>query len=212
MKIKWLGHAAFVIYGEKTLVTDPYNPKVGDLPSDLTADVVTVSHSHLDHDYVEGVGGGAEIVSHAGQYNIAGFEIKGIQTFHDNVEGVDRGKNIVFVIKSEGLTLVHLGDLGHILTDDQVSEIGPIDILMIPVGGHYTIDAYDAVKVVGQLKPKIVLPMHYKPKEIDLGLPLAPVDDFIQALGWPSFEFDEFEATQTELSELENQVVILKVE
>lgn len=210
MKIKWLGQSTFVIKSDKTLVTDPHNPMVGKLPKGLAADVVTVSHAHRDHDYTKGVAGHPQIINQIGDFKAAGFEIKGIATFHDNVLGRRRGSNIIYVIFSEGLKLCHLGDLGHILSEEQIKEIGIVDILMIPVGGFFTIGPDEAAKVVNQIKPKIVLPMHYKRKRSLIPLPLASVDKFTKALGWEAREVDELEINRTAMDSIGRQVVIFK--
>ena len=210
MKIKWLGQATFTIKSDATLVTDPYNPMLGKLPSDLMAAVVTVSHNHGDHSYTKGVGGNPQIINTVGEFSVGGFEIKGVATFHDNEGGRKRGNNIVFVVKSEGLTLCHLGDLGHLLTPEQMTTIGPVDILMIPCGGFFTIDPAQAVEVVNQIKPKIVLPMHYKPKKSLIPLPLAGVDKFTGALGWPVEEVLELEIDRATLDSIEQKVVVFK--
>jgi L-ascorbate metabolism protein UlaG (beta-lactamase superfamily) len=210
MKIKWLGQSSFVVNSQKTLVTDPYNPLMGRLPKDLSAAVVTVSHQHPDHNYVKGVKSSPKIINQTGEYSAGGFEIKGITTDHDNEGGKKRGKNIVFVIKIDGLTLCHLGDLGQILNPDQLAQIGQVDILMIPVGGRATIGPDEAVKIVNQLKPKIVLPMHYKTKTGLSTFMFATVDKFTEALGWPVEEVAEFEIDKEKLVTTNQKVVILK--
>jgi len=211
MKIKWLGQSAFQIQSNSDLVMDPYGPKVGELPSELSADVVTVSHQHFDHNYTKGVSGNPQIIDGPGQFSVKGFEIKGIKSFHDDENGTKRGENTIFRISAEGLTLCHLGDLGHLLTPEQIQEIGSVDILMIPVGGHYTIDADEAVRVVSQLNPKIVLPMHYKPENWPLDLPIAGVDKFTELIGWKVIEqADEFEINESNLNSISNLVVVFK--
>ena len=210
MKIKWLGQATFVIESKDILVTDPYNPMLGKLPKDLTASVITVSHPHMDHNYVKGIGGNPQIIKEVGSFKIGGFEIKGIPTFHDNIEGKKRGNNVVYVIRSEGITLCHLGDLGHALNEEQLKEIGPVDILMIPVGGTVTIGPAEAVEVVSRIKPKIVLPMHYKAGRSLIPLPLATVDKFTNALGWAIEEVDELEIDQTTINSFDSQVIVFQ--
>ncbi len=209
MKIKWLGQSAFEIKSNKTLVTDPHNPMVGKMPKDLAAEVVTVSHAHMDHNYTKAVAGSPEIIDKTGSFSVGGFEIKGITTFHDNVGGKKRGNNIVYVIGAEGLKLCHLGDLGHLLTQEQLKEIGAVDILMIPVGGFFTIGSDEAVQVVNQLKPKIVLPMHYKAKSL-MPLPLAGVDKFTAALGWDVEEVEELEIDRVFLNSIDHKVFLFK--
>jgi L-ascorbate metabolism protein UlaG (beta-lactamase superfamily) len=210
MNIKWLGQSTFVIKSNKTLVTDPHNPMVGKLPKDLTAEVATVSHAHMDHNYTKGVQGNPQIINQIGDFTTDGFTIKGVATFHDNVGGKKRGNNIVYVISSEGLKLCHLGDLGHILSEDQLKEIGPVDILMIPVGGFATIGPDEAAQVVNQIKPKIVLPMHYKTKKSLMSFLFADVNKFTKILGWKIREIDELEIKQVDMGSIDNQVIIFK--
>lgn len=211
MKIKWLGHSAFQIKSKSTLVTDPYNQKIGELPQDLTADVVTVTHQHFDHNYTEGVAGNPRIINQLGEFSISGFEIKGILSYHDNENGKKRGENIIYRISTEDLNLCHLGDLGHVLTAEQIQQIGKVDILMIPVGGFYTIDAATAVQVVSQIKPSIVLPMHYKPNNSSLQLPIENVEKFNKLLGWKVVEItDEFEINSDNLSSNNQEIIIFK--
>jgi L-ascorbate metabolism protein UlaG (beta-lactamase superfamily) len=213
MKIKYLGHSSFqIISSSSVLVIDPYGPKIGELPSGLTAGVVTVSHQHFDHNYTEGVSGNPQIIDEPGQFSIKGFEIKGIKSFHDNEGGNKRGENIIFVISTDGITLCHMGDLGHILTPDQIQEIGKIDILMIPVGGFYTVDATSAVQVVDQIKPCIVIPMHYMPENSTLQLPIVGVEKFNQLLGWDVIEqAGELEINTSNLNSNNQKIVLFKL-
>ncbi|MDO8443947.1 MAG: MBL fold metallo-hydrolase [bacterium] len=210
MKIKWLGHSTFKIGSDKTIVIDPHDPAVGTLPASLIADIVTVSHAHHDHNYIEGVGGSPKVIDKPSEYDFGGIKITGVPTFHDDVQGQERGNNIVFIYEIEGLRLGHLGDLGHLFTQEQLNLIGPIDILMIPVGGFYTIDADQAVEIVNQLKPKVVLPMHYKSKNLPASVPIAPVDEFIKKLGWGVGEVSELEINQNNISERAGSVIIFE--
>lgn len=183
MKIKWLGHSCFKITSSDSIVivTDPFDKSVGYPLPEVEADIVTSSHSHFDHNYFKAVKGNFEIVNTVGVHDIKGIHIKGVNTFHDSEHGAKRGKNIVFVIEVDGIRVCHLGDLGHILTEEQIQEIGHVDILLIPVGGFYTIDDRQAVKVMEQLKPKIAIPMHYKTQVIDF--PIETVDNFLKSTG-----------------------------
>ncbi len=211
MKIEHLGHSSFQITNRSTLVIDPYGPEIGRLPQGLTADVVTVSHQHFDHNYSDGVSGNPVIIDEPGQYSVKGFEIKGFKTFHDDKGGTIRGENIVFCISADDLNLCHMGDLGHILTDEQVKEIGPVDILMIPVGGFYTIDASQAVQVVRQINPKIVMPMHYKPPGSPLQLTIESTDNFNKLLGWDVIErTDEFEINSLNIDSFNKTIMLFK--
>jgi L-ascorbate metabolism protein UlaG (beta-lactamase superfamily) len=160
------------------LLTDPVGKEVGYSIPQETVDIVTVSHDHYDHNAVNLVPGRPVVVREPGEREVKGIPIKGVSVFHDEVRGAKRGRNIIFVWEMEGLRLCHLGDLGHILEPLTVAEIGKVDLLFIPVGGVYTIDAKTATKVVEQLQPRLVVPMHYKTPA--LTFELAPVDEFLR--------------------------------
>lgn len=182
MKIWWRGHASFVIETlGKRILTDPYGSYVGYPMHPITADIVTISHEHRDHNDVPSVSGNPLVIRGTFETEIDGIFIRGVNTFHDTKGGKERGSNKVFIISSEGLQLVHLGDLGHPLSPQQVQAIGPVDILMVPVGGTYTIDAAGAAAAVRTLKPKIVIPMHYLTQYVTL--PIEPVEKFTSLYG-----------------------------
>jgi L-ascorbate metabolism protein UlaG (beta-lactamase superfamily) len=163
MEITWLGHSCFKLKGKQaTVITDPFSPAIGYTLGKVTADIVTVSHPHSGHSYVQGVADEPRILKSPGEYESGGVLSVGVHTFHDNEKGAQRGKNTVFVIDVDDVMICHLGDLGHVLTAEQVAEINGVDVLLIPVGGVSTIDAVQAAQVVRQLEPKIVIPMHYK--------------------------------------------------
>ncbi len=177
MKIRWRGHASFVIQAAgKQIITDPFNAELGYPLKPIEADMVMVSHVHWDHNAVETISGSPRIIKGTGIHDIDGITVKGIGCFHDRNQGRDRGKNTIFKIAAEGINLVHLGDLGHLLTAGQIQDIGETDILCIPVGGKFTIDAADAVKTVQALKPKIVIPMHFSTPHLSFAL--APLEQF----------------------------------
>lgn len=176
MKIRWLGHASFYIETEnQRVVTDPFNEEVGYPMPGLEADIVTVSHQHWDHNATDTVPGNPHIIT-GGVYQTSHILIKGVSSFHDQNSGRERGNNTIFCLQSEGINLVHLGDLGHIPNQSQVKAMGPVDILLIPVGGKFTIDAGEAYTTVQMLNPHIVIPMHYKTPH--LSFELAPVEVF----------------------------------
>ena len=182
MEITWLGHACFRIKGRHaTIITDPYSPNLGYSLGKPTANIVTVSHQHAGHAYVQGVGGEPKLVTGPGEYEISGVLIIGIRTFHDDVKGEKRGKNTVYLMEVDEVSVCHLGDLGHTLTAEQVEELGDIDVLLLPVGGISTINASTAAQVVRQLEPKIIIPMHYKTPAISREL--DPVDKFLKEMG-----------------------------
>lgn len=164
------------------IITDPYEPtfvasggpSYGEIKE--TADIVTVSHNHTDHNNVAAVRGNPKVVR--GTTEVKGIEFKGVPTYHDDAEGKKRGNNTILCFEVDGVRVCHLGDLGHRLSDRQVAELGRIDILLIPVGGFFTIDAKVATEVCNLLKPRVILPMHYKTDKCDF--PIAGVDEFLR--------------------------------
>jgi L-ascorbate metabolism protein UlaG (beta-lactamase superfamily) len=182
MKVKWLGHACFLITSGDDLrvITDPYavGGGINYSPIKEAADVVVVSHGHDDHSNVSAVQGKPEVVKDSGKKTAKGIQFKGVATSHDASQGQQRGPNTVFCFTIDDIKLCHLGDLGHVLGSGQVAEIGDVDILFVPVGGFFTIDAPVASQVCDQLKPKIVIPMHFKTPKC--AYPIAGVEDFLK--------------------------------
>jgi L-ascorbate metabolism protein UlaG (beta-lactamase superfamily) len=185
MKIKWYGHAAFLITSDQgiKIIIDPYEP--GAFGGQLSygkirdqADIVITSHDHADHNYTKDLPGAPQIVKGSGSKTVKGISMKGISTYHDPSKGSERGANTIFTLKMDNIQLCHLGDLGHFLSDKELLEIGPVDILLIPVGGFFTIDPKEATQVAEQIKPKILIPMHFKTEKC--GFPIAPVEDFLK--------------------------------
>ena len=177
MKITWLGHASFLIESEgKKLISDPFDEKLGYPLMEEVVEVATVSHGHWDHCAVSRLKGNPIKIQATGEFNAAGFKISGFPSYHDQSEGKQRGSNIIFRIEAEGITILHLGDLGHQLGPEQYRTLGQIDILMIPVGGKYTVDAREAYEIVQAIKPKLVIPMHYNTPHLCFSL--APVEEF----------------------------------
>ncbi|MFC2047346.1 MBL fold metallo-hydrolase [Chloroflexota bacterium] len=182
MDISWLGHSCFRIKGKHaTVITDPYPPDLGYSLGKPTADIVTVSHYHQGHSYVEGVGGEPKLITGPGEYEIGGVLIIGVATFHDAERGGKRGKNSTYLMEIDEISVCHLGDLGHVLTAEQVEELGDVDVLLLPVGGVSTIDAPLAAEVVRQLEPNAIIPMHYKTPA--LIRQLESVDGFLKEIG-----------------------------
>lgn len=211
MEITWYGQSTFKIKGKGTsIVTDPYSPEMLGLKlPKLEADIVAVSHDHGDHNNVAAVTGYSFVAPGPGEYEIKGIPFIGVDSFHDNSEGSERGRNTIYVFHIDNIAVCHLGDLGQDkLTDDQLNQIDSVDILMIPVGGTYTIDAATAAKVVAQLEPKLIIPMHY---QVDgLKLELAPVETFLKEMGKESAErVTKLSISADKLPE-EPQVVILE--
>jgi L-ascorbate metabolism protein UlaG (beta-lactamase superfamily) len=164
MKIKWLGHAAFLVTAEDgtRILTDPYETSEGLKYGEINepADIVTVSHEHGDHNNVKAVQGNPQVVRESGM--VKGINIKAIKTAHDDKGGSERGSNTIFCFEVDRVRVCHLGDLGHILTDNQVVEIGKVHVLLVPVGGHFTVDAKNAAFVAEQVRARCIIPMHYK--------------------------------------------------
>ena len=183
MDISWLGHASFKIKGKAaTVVTDPYDDQIGLKLPKVEADIVTVSHDHYDHNAVSKVLANPFVVSGPGEYEIKGVNIIGVFSFHDNKKGVLRGRNTLYNIKIENINIAHLGDLGQDeLTGEQIENLGNVDIVLIPVGSVYTIDASTAAKIVAALEPSIIIPMHYYDKDSNLNL--DPVEKFLKEMG-----------------------------
>ncbi len=182
MEISWLGHSCFIIKGkEKTIITDPYNPDLGYSLGKPKADIVTLSHFHPGHSYVEGLANDVKQIKSPGEYEIGGIFLTGITTFHDAQKGNVKGKNTVYLIEADGVTLCHLGDLGHPLSLRLIEELGLIDVLFLPVGETSTIPIATAIEIVRQLNPHIVIPMHYKTEALRRNL--QPVDKFLTKMG-----------------------------
>ena len=182
MEINWLGHSCFGLKGKQaTVITDPYPPDLGYSLGKPTAHIVTVSHQHLGHSYTQGISGEPRLVTGPGEYEINGVLISGIATCHDRERGQQRGKNTVYVIEVDEISVCHLGDLGHVLTAEQVEEIDDVDVLILPVGGVSTINASMAAEIVRQVEPKAVIPMHYKTEATSREL--EPVDRFLKEIG-----------------------------
>jgi len=182
MKIKWLGHSCFLITSDKgtKLITDPYTVGAGInyAPIKESADIVIVSHDHGDHNNVSAVQGQPQIVKGSGVKNASGIEFRGIAAYHDKSQGKERGDNTVFCFTVDGIRLCHLGDLGHLLSQEQIASVGNVDILFIPVGGFFTIDAAEASQVCTQLRPKVIIPMHFKTPEC--AYPISDVNSFLK--------------------------------
>lgn len=212
MDITYLGHASFRIKGKNAaIVTDPYDSqKVGfKFPSGIEADIVTISHQHTDHNFADAVKNYSKVIAGPGEYEIAGVSIIGFPSFHDDKKGEERGKNTVFVFEIDDMRIAHLGDLGHELSSDTLEEMGSIDILMIPVGGKYTIDSQGAVKVMQSIEPSIILPMHYFVPELQLSQELEKPEEFINASGIPFETMDKLIIKKSDIGE-DQKIILLE--
>jgi L-ascorbate metabolism protein UlaG (beta-lactamase superfamily) len=186
MQIKYIGHSCFEIKGKTlTLVIDPYDPKkTGYKLPKLKADVVLSTHDHDDHNNIKGVSETRFQVTTAGEYEFSDVHIDAIPTFHDKKSGADRGKNTMYQISIDGVNVLHMGDIGHKLTKEIEERLLDIDILLIPVGGTYTIDAGDATEIISSIEPKIVVPMHYQTDDLTgLSKKMDPLKKFLDEMG-----------------------------
>ena len=180
MQIRWHGHSCFEITNDITLVTDPHDGKsIGINAPSVTGDIILVSHDHYDHNSVKSVEKeDSKIIRGSGEKTVSNVLIKGFETFHDEVRGAKRGENVIYKFRVDNITFCHLGDLGHKLNDNMMEMLGDIDVLFVPVGGTFTLDADKAWKVIKMVNPKIVVPMHYKVG--GLSLPVLGVDVFLE--------------------------------
>lgn len=190
MEIFYLGHSCFKIKGKEAVVADPYDPYVGFKMPKVEADIVTISHQHKDHNFAEGVQGGPFVISEPGEYEIKEVEVLGFDTFHDSEKGAERGRNTIYYFKIDGFGLVHLGDLGCKLTPEQIEDLNEVDVLFVPVGGVYTLDAAGAHEVIDQIQPKIVIPMHFRTGKHDAKVfkEVDSLDVFLKEMGEEKIE------------------------
>ena len=179
MRISWIGHACFLMDArDARILTDPFNEDVPYAFPDTPVDIVTVSHSHFDHNAVHRVPGEHAIIDAVGEIDIHGVPIRGIASFHDDQEGSERGANTIYLLEIEGIAVAHLGDLGAPLDEEQRTAIAETEILLVPVGGHFTIDAAQAAEIATSLpKLRVVIPMHFK-TDIIADWPIETVEPF----------------------------------
>ncbi len=213
MIITWQGHSFFKIQDKTgtngiTLAMDPFSASIGLKPANFEADVVTVSHDHEDHNNISALRGDPYIIDTPGEYDVKGVLVEGIESFHDEKEGKERGRNIIYRIQINGITIVHLGDLGTVLDSKQLEKLESTDILIIPVGGRYTIDAVKAVEVISQLEPRIIIPMHYKMP--GLNIELDELDKFIKEIGIEAIREEKLKISKKDLPSDDAELVILE--
>ena len=180
LQIRWHGHSCFEITNDTTIVTDPHDGRSIGIPApSVNGDIILVSHNHYDHNSVKSVEkDGSKVITDERKRTIGNVQVSGIPAFHDNAHGEHRGKMILFKFIVDDVTFCHLGDLGHELDEKTIQQIGKVDILFIPVGGIYTLDAEQAWRVILALKPRIAIPMHYRIE--GLSIPIAGVDSFLE--------------------------------
>jgi len=216
MQINWHGQSCFQITSSQgknnqiDIVIDPFSEEIGLRLPKLQADILLTTHDHYDHNNVKAVSGSPFIINGPGEYEIKNVFIEGIPSWHDDSQGKERGENTIYTIEAEELKLCHLGDLGQKeLTEEQLERIGEVDILMIPVGGVFTISAKEALKVMSQIEPRITIPMHYQiPK---LKVKLEGLDKFLKTLGLKSITPEnKLSIKKKDLSPEEAKIIVLK--
>lgn len=217
MNINWYGQSCFQISSSQgknnhiSMVIDPFDESTTGLRlPKLQADIVLITHDHSDHNNVKAVSGSGFIIKGPGEYDIKKVFIQGISGYHDDVQGMQRGSITIYTIETEGIRICHLSDLGQKeLTSDQLDKIGDIDILMIPIGGVYTIDAAGAVKIMAQIEPRVIIPMHYNiPK---LKIKLDDIDKFLKNLGIKKPEsLPKLSIKKKDISTEEAKIIILQ--
>ncbi|MBI5621309.1 MBL fold metallo-hydrolase [Candidatus Falkowbacteria bacterium] len=214
MQISWLGHSCFKIEAKAngetvTLVVDPYDDGIGLKMPRIGTDILLVSHDHFDHANVSALRGEPFIIRGAGEYEVKKVVVYGVPTYHDDQQGGQRGPNTCFRIDAEDLSVVHLGDLGHALSQEQLELLEGADILLVPVGGTYTLNAKQAAEVVSQIEPRIVIPMHYKTP--GLTIDLDPVEPFLKEMGVKKpTEEEKLKISKKDLLTEDTHVVLLQ--
>jgi L-ascorbate metabolism protein UlaG (beta-lactamase superfamily) len=187
MRVKYLGHAAFELVSDSgsKIVFDPYESgsydgalKYGAITGSY--DLAVVSHAHPDHSDESVKASAKRVIDSAGEFDLEGMHVKTSPTYHDESKGSERGENLISVVELEGMRVAHLGDLGHPLSEEELASIKGVDLLLIPVGGFFTIDATIAADIVRKAEPKVVIPMHFKTDKVDF--PIAPVDQFVELM------------------------------
>jgi L-ascorbate metabolism protein UlaG (beta-lactamase superfamily) len=208
MEISWLGHSCFQLRGKNvSLITDPFSPQPQRSLGKLSAPIVTVSHNHPGHNYVMGVGGNPRVVRGPGEYEISDVLITGVASYHDNKRGQERGRNTIYVIHMDDIVICHLGDLGHILQEEQLEEVADADVLLVPISGTNTLNAAQAAEVISQVEPHIIIPMHYQPVSGDAP---DPLHKFCREMGIETMNTQQKLVVTRSTMPVETQVVILE--
>ncbi len=216
MQITYHGHSCFKLKGEMgSVVTDPFDDKFVGIPaSRLNAEIVTISHDHKDHNAKDKVKGTSKkenpfIVDFPGEYEVGGISVFGTKTYHDQVKGAEKGNNIVFKILIDGISVCHLGDLAHQLDEKQLDSIGMVDVLLLPVGGPFSLMTDEAIKVANAISPSILIPMHYSDSSYPVDTKVAPLEQFLQSFGMSAEPEDKLVVEKDRLPE-EMQLVVLR--
>jgi L-ascorbate metabolism protein UlaG (beta-lactamase superfamily) len=216
MEIKYLGHSSFQIKTKNaSIVTDPFDPAtVGLKYPKVDADILTISHHHADHDKADQVGGNKLVIDWPGEYEKNAVRMFGYGSFHDKQSGAERGENVLFKFEVEGITILHCGDQGFVPPDTFIDDIGEVDIMLVPVGGHYTIDSAEAIQFIKKVDPSLVIPMHYNHAALnqEVFANLEPVDTFLTKMGITSQEpLEKLIVKQEDLQPESLKVVVLSI-
>ncbi|MCC5424767.1 MBL fold metallo-hydrolase [Clostridium botulinum] len=179
MKIKWLGHSCFILESDTktTIITDPYEPSIGIHRMDYASDICTISHNHFDHNFKDELNKNCIIIDTPIEYKYEDLKIKGFKSYHDKLNGLKRGSNIIFKFNIDGFNICHLGDLGHLLPKNFIYNLCPIDVLLVPIGGNYTLNGKEAAALCKNLNSHIVIPMHFGLNNIKIKL--DGIEDFL---------------------------------
>lgn len=219
MTITWFGHSCFRIEskeglstgsGQVSILIDPFSKDIGLKPPRIKDDLVLITHNHYDHNNIEGADlQTTMVIDGPGEYERKGIYVKGIFSYHDKIRGQERGLNTIYVIKAEDITVCHMGDFGQDKFEEhQLDDIGDIDILMLPVGGKYTIDYKEAVDMISQIEPKVIIPMHYKIN--DLKIDIDGSDKFVKELGLTPEKVDKYKIAKKNLPVEEMKLVLFE--
>lgn len=211
MTISWFGHSCFRLeMKESSILIDPFSKEIGLRPPKIKDNVVLLTHAHYDHADTKDAPIETKIINSPGEYEVKGSYVLGIKSFHDNSSGSERGLNTIYVVQAEDIKICHMGDFGQEkLEEHQLEEIGDVDVLMIPVGGTYTIDGKQASEIVSQIEPKIVIPMHYKVP--GLNLDISGPDKFLKEIGIKPEKADKFKITKKLLPQEEMKLVMFNL-
>jgi L-ascorbate metabolism protein UlaG (beta-lactamase superfamily) len=211
MTINWYGQSCFRVESKGvSLLFDPFSKEIGLRAPRLNDNVFLVTHEHYDHNNVKDVPTDSFVVRGPGEYEKAGVYVEGILSYHDNSQGTERGLNTIYVVRMEDMRLCHMGDFGQAkLTDEQLEAIGDVDVLFIPVGGKYTINGSEAVAIVREIEPKIVIPMHYKTP--NLNMDIEGPQKFLKEMGIKPEEVETLRIAKKTLPQEEIKLVIFKL-
>ena len=211
MQLSWYGQSCFKIESrDVTIAIDPFSKTIGLTPPRFRSDILLMTHAHPDHANTDALPGSPSFIQGPGEYEVKGVSVTGIRTFHDNSDGAERGLNTVYIIEVEDVKICHLGDFGEEkLREETQNAIGDTDILLIPVGGTYTIDGKAASGIVRAIEPRIVIPMHYKIPGLTISL--ASADQFLKEMGMKNAEaIEKLVIRKKDLPETETRVLVLK--